>query len=399
MKKLIYISLFFSFFLGFSGSTLAANPPFHGNYSSFYYDLAPYGRWIELSPDVVVWRPRTNMSWAPYSSGRWIWTNYGWYWDSYEPFGYVVFHYGRWFYDDYYGWVWLPDDQWAPAWVEWRYDNSYIGWSPLPPYAFFSNNSGLYWSFNYVIPYNHWHFVNVHHFHHKNINKYFVGDKIKYRTYNNTKIRTRYETRNNSVFNRGVDPGDLERITNNRFRENTVTLRDRSGSTDPVVRRDNSIEINYRPDLSREIKDRNIESSTRKSTLDVERIRERKDVNSNTESRDRNTQTTQPKIETRERNETTTPRIETRQRNETTPPQIETRQRNETNTPRIETRQRNETTPPQIETRQRNETTTPQIETRQRNENSQPKIETRENNSKREEKSTNRNTETRTRQR
>jgi len=27
----------------------------------------------------------------------------------------------------------MPDDVWGPAWVEWRYDDEYIGWAPLRP--------------------------------------------------------------------------------------------------------------------------------------------------------------------------------------------------------------------------------------------------------------------------
>ncbi len=32
-----------------------------------------------------------------------------------------------------YGWVWVPGNVWAPAWVSWRTANSYVGWAPLPP--------------------------------------------------------------------------------------------------------------------------------------------------------------------------------------------------------------------------------------------------------------------------
>ncbi len=31
------------------------------------------------------------------------------------------------------GWFWVPGDEWAPAWVDWRYGDDYIGWAPLPP--------------------------------------------------------------------------------------------------------------------------------------------------------------------------------------------------------------------------------------------------------------------------
>src|SRR5262245_22210570 len=28
---------------------------------------------------------------------------------------------------------WIPGDEWAPAWVNWRYGDDYVGWAPLPP--------------------------------------------------------------------------------------------------------------------------------------------------------------------------------------------------------------------------------------------------------------------------
>ncbi len=59
-------------------------------------------------------------------------------------------------YDDYYGWLWYPDYEWAPAWVEWRYDNNYIGWAPLHPYAVFSVSVGIYFTNTYYTPYYHW---------------------------------------------------------------------------------------------------------------------------------------------------------------------------------------------------------------------------------------------------
>ncbi len=33
------------------------------------------------------------------------------------------------------GWVWVPGDEWAPAWVSWRItnDKKYVGWAPLTP--------------------------------------------------------------------------------------------------------------------------------------------------------------------------------------------------------------------------------------------------------------------------
>ena len=32
-----------------------------------------------------------------------------------------------------YGWFWVPGDTWAPAWVQWRYSDDYVGWAPIGP--------------------------------------------------------------------------------------------------------------------------------------------------------------------------------------------------------------------------------------------------------------------------
>ena len=47
--------------------------------------------------------------------------------------GWATFHYGRWDYDNVYGWFWVPDDVWGPAWVSWRRSPGYFGWAPLRP--------------------------------------------------------------------------------------------------------------------------------------------------------------------------------------------------------------------------------------------------------------------------
>jgi hypothetical protein len=101
----------------------------------FHADLAPYGRWIDHPIYGAVWVPNSGRpDWHPYSDGRWVWTSdYGWYWHSYEPYGWATYHYGSWVLTSDYGWVWVPDDEWGPAWVEWRYGDGYAGWAPRPP--------------------------------------------------------------------------------------------------------------------------------------------------------------------------------------------------------------------------------------------------------------------------
>src|SRR5438309_2181504 len=67
-----------------------------GGVGFFYSSLSPYGEWINSNYGVA-WRPyHVEHHWRPYMYGRWIWTSYGWYWVSSEPFGWATFHYCRW---------------------------------------------------------------------------------------------------------------------------------------------------------------------------------------------------------------------------------------------------------------------------------------------------------------
>jgi hypothetical protein len=106
------------------------------DYQTFYDDLEPQGSWYE-SPDYgYVWQPSiaiSDVTWRPYTRGRWACADQGWTWCSDEPFGWACYHYGRWAKVRGRGWVWVPGDQWAPAWVCWRKTDKYIGWCPLPP--------------------------------------------------------------------------------------------------------------------------------------------------------------------------------------------------------------------------------------------------------------------------
>ena len=101
----------------------------------FYDALDAYGEWVWHPRFGYVWLPgNVRESWRPYTVGHWVYTDeYGWYWDSYEPFAWAVYHYGRWGYDPDYGWFWVPGDTWAPAWVNWRYSDNYTGWAPIGP--------------------------------------------------------------------------------------------------------------------------------------------------------------------------------------------------------------------------------------------------------------------------
>ena len=122
-------------------------------YSTFYTKLEPHGAWLETADYGYVWQPRqaeSSRSWRPYTNGRWVYTDAGWTWISEEPFGWATYHYGRWTRLRGIGWVWVPGNEWAPAWVSWRKSNDYVGWAPLPPEARFDQRTGIHnWSDNY----------------------------------------------------------------------------------------------------------------------------------------------------------------------------------------------------------------------------------------------------------
>ena len=113
----------------------------------FYDALLPFGQWMYTAEFGWVWRPMAalvNREWRPYGdSGRWVWTDRGWFWASDYSWGDITFHYGRWYLSQEYGWVWFPDVVWAPAWVTWRVYDDYCGWAPLPPATYIDVNYRL----------------------------------------------------------------------------------------------------------------------------------------------------------------------------------------------------------------------------------------------------------------
>jgi hypothetical protein len=122
------------------------------SYNLFYTRLEPYGSWLETRDYGYVWQPREtgSSSWRPYLNGHWVYTDAGWTWVSEEPFGWATYHYGRWARLRNVGWVWVPGDEWGPAWVSWRKGDDYVGWAPLPPEAQFDRRSGIHnWADNY----------------------------------------------------------------------------------------------------------------------------------------------------------------------------------------------------------------------------------------------------------
>ncbi len=275
MKKLIIISMFLAAFINFKAEGRIQSVPVDFDY--FYYSLAPYGQWVEIDYGFYAWKPaKAKRNWAPYKIGRWVWTSYGWYWDSYEPFGWATYHYGRWYFDNYYGWLWIPDYEWAPAWVEWRYDDHYIGWAPLTPYASFNKRFGIRFSFNWISPYNYYHFVRYNHFTTYNINNYYVSHNDKSRIYSRTKYRNEYAYDSGRIINRGVDKNIVERRSGQQIRERDIVRSDRPRDLQNDRNRNgDNVEV-YTPtrDEVNRMRDRNVEvvRENRKSDLDIRKV-------------------------------------------------------------------------------------------------------------------------------
>jgi hypothetical protein len=219
----------------------------HGSYGLFYGSLSGHGEWIDMRFGTV-WRPyHVGHTWRPYMKGRWMWTDYGWYWQSYEPFGWATYHYGRWIYDDYYGWIWVPDDVWGPAWVEWRYDDDYVGWAPLPPYADFSVSVGITFGRVWAAPVYYWNFVPCGNFSSAHVVNYIQPANETQRIYGRTRSGGTVRSVDRRVVNDGIGVERIERRTSERIRK--VDLVDRTNpGEDRLVTQDrrDRLEV-YRP--------------------------------------------------------------------------------------------------------------------------------------------------------
>ncbi|MEJ2722459.1 MAG: hypothetical protein P8181_15170, partial [bacterium] len=137
-------------------------------YPDEYYELSSYGVWTTIEPFGRVWRPTVVSGWRPYVNGHWLWSNWGWTWVSYEPFGWVVYHYGYWLYDPIWGWLWFPGDKWFSARVKWMVYDDYICWAPMPPPGY---NIGDPWHTD--VPFI-WDAVRADHFTSSNVRNFTV---------------------------------------------------------------------------------------------------------------------------------------------------------------------------------------------------------------------------------
>ncbi|NOX18318.1 MAG: hypothetical protein GXO87_08560 [Chlorobi bacterium] len=226
MKKLIIIliAIFLlsaqkNFSQGRCGGTIYSGERMNTDFSL----LEGYGEWIEIGFNQFVWRPvYVSETWRPYSIGRWLWTDYGWYWDSYEPFGGVTYHYGRWNYDYNLGWIWFPDYEWGPAWVEWRYSSSYIGWAPLPPNSVRRRTAGVV-SISYYDSYYNWNFVGYNNFYGRNLERHLIHGRRASSVFENSKRRRSSYYRDGKAYNGGIERNIIEQRSGREIRIRDVS--------------------------------------------------------------------------------------------------------------------------------------------------------------------------------
>ncbi|WP_316810635.1 DUF6600 domain-containing protein [Pedobacter heparinus] len=172
---------------------------------SFYDELSPYGTWIQDPQYGYVWRPDVEQGdFRPYySNGRWAMTEYGNTWVSNYDWGWAPFHYGRWVYNRYNEWVWIPDTTWGPAWVSWRSGGGYYGWAPMGP--------GMNVNINFNIPDLWWVFIPQRNIYYDSFPRYYSRRNVT--IIHNTIIINNTYVNNRRTYYSGPRADDIRRAT------------------------------------------------------------------------------------------------------------------------------------------------------------------------------------------
>lgn len=214
------------------------------SFQLFYDNLSVYGNWIDDPQYGYVWSPRLGHSFAPYrTNGYWSYTDVGWTWVSYYPWGWAPFHYGRWFYDSYYGWLWVPDTQWGPAWVTWRYYDGYYGWAAIGP----GISIDIAFGGGYSVPYSQWVFVREKDFCRRTVSNYYVktSDNVKY--VRKSRVMNKIHNGNNGRYNAGPDRSHVQKRAGTSIAE--MRLKDRGKPGQSVTK--NELQL-YKPRVERD---------------------------------------------------------------------------------------------------------------------------------------------------
>ena len=185
--------------------------------SIFYDDLAPYGDWFWLDNHGWCWSPYgVPVGWEPYTDGHWVFTDFGLTWVSDWDWGWAPFHVGRWMYAPYYGWVWIPGTEWAPAWVVWRYGPGWCGWAPMPPQAHWRPGIGIDFGgidIDIIIQPYWWRFVEENYLLHPQVHERFLPPARNVTIIKTTRHVTNYTILENHVINNSISIQQLEKGT------------------------------------------------------------------------------------------------------------------------------------------------------------------------------------------
>ncbi len=220
-------------------------PAADAGYSTFYDSLAPYGTWVQVAGYGPCWQPTVviaNPMWRPYcDSGRWVYSDCGWYWLSGYSWGWAPFHYGRWFQHHRLGWCWAPDTVWGPSWVSWRYGSSYCGWAPLPPGAWYRPGIGLTFrgrqvsaAFGFGLGVESYAFVDLGHFRNPHLDRHALPRHQAAQIYDRTVASTRIVGDRHGVINHGIPVSRVAAATGTEIHR--VAIRDASPATRQGVR-------------------------------------------------------------------------------------------------------------------------------------------------------------------
>src|SRR5262249_43118451 len=142
----------------------------------------------------------------------------------------IPYRYGRWVYDPYDGWLWVPGYVWAPSWVVWRSGGGNIGWFPMPPDDYYGNgpDRGSFetaygyrnWygpSFSHDTFFSLWIFVDQNLFCDRDYRNYVARPRDHRLIIERSVETTNYTTVNNYIVNCSIDVDRLERDTHRRF--------------------------------------------------------------------------------------------------------------------------------------------------------------------------------------
>jgi hypothetical protein len=195
----------------------------------FQNDLQPYGNWVVSAQFGDCFRPSgVAVDWRPYSYGHWVYTDQGWLWASDEPFGWATYHYGRWYQDPSYGWIWVPGRTWAPAWVAWRHGGGCAGWAPLPPTPIGGTAVSINIQIGHIHP-DQYCFVDERYIDAPRVHDHFRPVQQNVTIINQTTNITNITTVNNTVVNKGVSVTEVEQATGHKVKKAAVVQTSNKG--------------------------------------------------------------------------------------------------------------------------------------------------------------------------